>query len=970
MIRSCTIFLLICRAVLLYAQDPFYINYDTKDGLPSSEIYDLEIDQNGLLWFTTDRGVVTYDGYEFHTFTIEDGLADNVNFEIFRDSENRLLFNGYKGALSIYEDGKFWEYPYSDSLLTIMEGKWIEHIVEMDSGSYVFTPSHSLKPIIFSLNESTPPQKLDYAIISEADSFDLKEEGIAYDLNNTIFSFFKEPIQNTFRWVNRLGVKINNSQLALTNNEVGFYSNEGVLLQSYSFDAIVDNYYLDKADNLWILTSKGLYFFKDADLASTPIRYFTNYRFVSMTQDFEGNYWLGTHSNGVFFVSSFDVKVLYPFEKSKKNSSFFSVKKLKEHIFFGATEKIISINKSGKYDEYYLGRNTDAQIRYLNDWDANTLFVNPKWVSENGNKLSFQQSKSIFLTNLLFKRKNDHVLSGIGNVNVLDSTGFIHFFKVSKKLFSIIEDQDLNIWLGTLDGAYKIIGTNYDSIVPVLTADNKSLGRVNNITLDKQGNVWLASLGNGLFCYTKNKLYEVSKQLSLNSTLINDVEISSDSIIWVATNKGVNSFAYHFENGQIITKDLLSLTTSDGLSSNYVNALEYWDGQMWLATNDGITYFNPDNLQSDFQPIQANIQQVIINDSIRSLESINDLKHDENDLLIDFTGISFRKTSDQPFYKYRLIRNEETPTWSFTNNKNVPFKGLLPGSYTFEVKARNKTGEWSTEPGQLQFKIKPHFTQTLWFKLLLILLGLLAIGLFVYTIVKRNKKRAEELSQLQKANLKTREAELAVLRNQMNPHFVFNSLNSVQYFIYENDVEKASYYLSKFSGLMRDSLQYSRHDLISLEEELKFLRNYLDLELMRFPDRFEYKIKVNEEFPVDRYMIPSLLLQPILENAVKHGFKNINYKGLLHIEVIQKNEELIEVNIKDNGPGLNFQTKLNNQRTAHKSLGLEIVQNRIDLLNQSKNDQVAKVHFENINNKAEKISGLLVRFILPVIMKV
>lgn len=211
---------------------------------------------------------------------------------------------------------------------------------------------------------------------------------------------------------------------------------------------------------------------------------------------------------------------------------------------------------------------------------------------------------------------------------------------------------------------------------------------------------------------------------------------------------------------------------------------------------------------------------------------------------------------------------------------------------------------------------------------------LLEIIVFALAIAKKIGDERQAKNALEK---KAIEVEMMALRSQMNPHFVFNSLNTVRYFVLSDQKEKAKNYLAKFSKLLRTILSYSKENTISLSNELEAINLYIDVELGRFESNFFYSIKVDEKIDLDSIMIPPLLLQPFVENAIIHGLRNSEKtEKVLDIKVTQCNEETLEISIIDNGVG---RTKANeiqqNQDVIHKSFGTAITNQRIELFNQS-----------------------------------
>ncbi len=971
------LFSLTCT-ITLSAQDPYYINFSDKDGLPSNEVYDLEIDQNGLLWMTTDRGVCTYDGYGFTTYTTADGLADNTNFEIYRDSKNRLWFTGYNGKLSIYESGVFQPYLYNDSLLTILKkkrgGAFIGNLVENKNGSFYYTHNVNRRVEFFKLwiddhfgmVNSIPYERDDDLLVSMPTDF--KQLFFPHHFQHDTFPDFF-PI--------RIGLKLKlkSNWLAYDSYSVFIQGPNGNRLESYDLKSLIDYTYIDHHENIWVATFNGLYCFKEGNLLKPPLHFFKEQIVTSIVPDKEGNYWVSTTQNGIYLVPNFAIKTEYVFGDEKE--PYYSIGKLEKHIVLGSSgSRIASINRLNKKERVFEGneKHQERQIRYLSKID-NSLYFEYYKIEEKDTRCKILTGFLNINSGIILLIPDQYIFVGTAfgyslYLNKETSNDKAIYFTgvgdVNQRLTVTKLDNKNTIWFGTLEGLYKIENFQYKEYKSVLFNERDTFGRVNDIHFDKWDNRWIATIGNGLFYHTDDQLFQIKNTDGLNSNLVNHILVTNDSTLWVATNQGLNVFNYKFEKDTLVYSNIKSLRTVDGLSSNYINDVDYWNNEIWLATNDGICHFDPEIVNRFFSPVNVFIQELIVSDS--TYTNFNDLlfKYNENDIFINFTGISFRKEKERPFYRYRLRSGDETPEWFYTNEKNIRYNDLDAGQYTFEVAAQNKSGEWNVQSTKLNFEIEAHFTETKMFRLFLFFLGLCIISLIFYFQNKRIRFRAKEKQRLQEAALRVREAELMALRNQMNPHFVFNSLNSIQNFIFKKDVEKANYFLSKFSSLMRDSLQYTRLDFISIKEELAFLNNYMELESMRFPEKFDFNVSVEEDLAIEYLLIPSLLLQPIMENAIKHAFKNIKHKGLLHVNVLQKDNDSIEVFIEDNGPGL---IESEDTRPQHTSLGLKIIKNRIKLLNDGNYKKKSSVSFINLSTLDKNKRGLQVHFILPLVYK-
>ena len=954
----------------LTAQNPSYIQFETNDGLSSNEVYDAAIGPDGLVWFTTDRGVCSYDGYTFTGYTTSDGLADNTNFEINKDSEGRLWFCGFTGWLSIYDHGTFYPYAHNDLLASLLGDYWIGNIIEASEGNYYFTPYKATGLAIYKLGLNTSPSRIN-SIDDEVDLNILKiNKDTVIRINQSGYSFLNPNTSNTAN--PQVAVKMGDHWIAYSGQFL-YKSDLNGNTQQIEFDATVTNTHIDDEQNLWVCSTNGLFLFPEGNLDNSPRQYFGGYHITSIINDPENNYWLTTYQNGVLMVPSFEVGTIH--SPGNTEERMLSIEKLKDHIYFGTSDRMVLGIDSLKEISIQIKNKAPhvSQIRFIN-LNGSELFASGIAIKETNGLISYEdkwklKSYKQLLSNgqfLVFEGNSFVILNPEGK-RIIRAKDLLLLF--AKKLNAAVEDKQQNIWLGSLKGLYKISQFDYSTVEPILYNQKDTFGRINDIVIDQHDHQWIATIGNGLFYRTEQQLFHIKKEDGLCSDLINQMYLVKDSIICLATNQGLSVFNYQYVNGQLSYSQIKTLNKNDGLSSNFINDVNFWKDNVWLATDKGINYFDLKILNRPAPIVPIVINDMIVNDSSYSLTDELVFSHEQNDVFIDFTGISFRKTTDDNFYRYRLNIDEQNASWFYSNEKNIRYNDLAPGKYTFEVSAQNNTQQWNSDPAQLSFEIKPHFTQTAWFKIITALLVLGLIGFIVYKQIQRTKSQEQRKRQLQSAELRTREAELAALRNQMNPHFVFNSLNSIQNFIFKKDTEKANYFLSKFSGLMRKSLQYTRLDFITIQEEMSFLKDYLELEMMRFPDKFQYTINIDEQLEDDHIMLPSLLLQPILENSVKHGFKETKTDGLIEIEVLEKSENSLEIYIRDNGGGLKNKSIQQKDNPDHKSLGMQIIRNRIDLLNEANHNVVSSVNFNNRSDIDSSTHGLEVHFILPILYK-
>ena len=280
--------------------------------------------------------------------------------------------------------------------------------------------------------------------------------------------------------------------------------------------------------------------------------------------------------------------------------------------------------------------------------------------------------------------------------------------------------------------------------------------------------------------------------------------------------------------------------------------------------------------------------------------------------------------------------------WSPSSSEDYSkYASLAPGNYTFKLKSRNNEGVWNNKETSFSFRILPPFYLTWWF----LLFGAFFVFMVIYVIFKvrifniKKKQRIEFERKVEMSKI-----ELKALRSQMNPHFIFNSLNSIQHYIFHSKSEEAIKYLSKFARLVRLILNNSDKPTVTVGEDLEALKLYLELEQMRFEEKFEYEIIVDETVDADYDIMPPLLMQPYVENAILHGLNPMPTKGKLTITLSSKNNFLI-CTISDNGIGRDRAAEI--KRTMpfgkHKSLGMKITEDRLKILNEINSSKLSVI---------------------------
>jgi two-component sensor histidine kinase len=378
-------------------------------------------------------------------------------------------------------------------------------------------------------------------------------------------------------------------------------------------------------------------------------------------------------------------------------------------------------------------------------------------------------------------------------------------------------------------------------------------------------------------------------------------------------------------------------------------------GNIWFGTINGLTRYNPKTRVHNDKPPLVSIAQVSLfyeslqktsyADAVGAWNNVTrDLvfPHDQNHISFDLSAINL---SNPDNVKISWMLTGFDHEWSPpSDNHNATYANLPPGDYTFMAKAYNEDGISNNEPVKLHFVILKPWWAEWWFiasATAFVLLSLVSVFRLRVSSVKRKAADQRRRLQLEKSMV---ELEQKALRLQMNPHFIFNALNSIQSLISSHDEQTARFYLAKFSKLMRMILENSRNMVVTLDDEIKTLDNYLALEKFCSGDKFDYRIEADKDIDTSWITLPPMMIQPFAENAVIHGLKHLDRRGEIAIRFSMKGETL-ECSITDNGIGREKAAALNlaQRESHHKSTALKVTQERLDLLNKENTDSSLEI---------------------------
>ena len=648
----------------------------------------------------------------------------------------------------------------------------------------------------------------------------------------------------------------------------------------------------------------------------------------------KGSLWVTTLEEGVFYCHDFELLTYdsrFGFSEDLVNAVAF---KNNEELFAGCGNGDIfqvSLEK-GQITNLMVNPNEYNNRELLYHPEANALWSNAvywkngRWRFVEGRNaigeiVKFYSSKLEKLHINSFGELLGCNYSGFWVIDIqADSVKFNpKGHNLHERTFALHTDRQQRLWVGNARGLFEFKDS---TLVSPGIAHPAFHNRVEDIDELPDGALVFGTKGWGVIRWKGEDILQATTDDGLTANMIEDVHVDENGILWVGTLNGLNKVTFDSVGRPTVRR----FTVANGLPSNEIYKVKSYAGQVWLCTAGGLVRFHESEV--DTEAPAPRIQYLKVNGENILLAAGQELNHPQNSLEFHFLAINYRQNGRIP-YRYRL---NEMADWQYTENLTVNYPQLPPGDYHFEVQAQNQDGYWSPSTTHA-FTILPPWWQTWWARSLAG--GLLLSGLFYYQRQSVARVKREAAIQQQVTEL-----ERAALQAQMNPHFIFNCLNSIQNFILQNDRKRAVEYLSRFAQLVRHNLNASVQGKVSLAEELRLLDNYLALEQERFEHRFEYSLEVEEGLDQEAIAFPPMLIQPYVENAVIHGLAKKEGKGKVTVHFRQENGGLA-VTIRDNGVG--YRPGADGEHSPrHRSVGMTVTQKRLELLG-SKGEEVVRI---------------------------
>ncbi|MBO9204577.1 MULTISPECIES: sensor histidine kinase [Niastella] len=961
--------LILCCPLLLFSQEYSYTHYDSRDGLGSSTVYCMTQDKQGFLWFGTETGVTRFDGSHFESFTKEEGLPDNDIIQVFADSKGRVWLAPFKKTVCYYYKGVIHNSTNDTLLKNLRIHDNVVQFAEDRAGNILLqevTRVHLLQTN-GQITTLTTNGKKPFSYISkiggrQAGGFWLMEDGNIYTLEQNRFTLW-QTVPYVYDHIHFAFASMVNDKLfyrsapeqvmamSLPDRKmVPFASNRKYEVVN---SAVIDDSHAASC------TLEGAFVY-DVNSPDSIQHHLPGVAISNVFKDSEGSWWFTTMGNGVYRLNSSVALNAQVIEKRQTPIPSWlgqapASKELKQSI---STYKLVRkyASSNGKWEDQtpFTWFNHLPIINLITLNDRSMVLGSAFFLQKLTPDLNRLTATIYPMTvKALCAYQNNVIVATDKNVVAVDQNRFEIVDTLLRERATCVFSNDDTLYVGTLNGLYQLLP---DKRLINLGEKIKALqGHITAVKEDANQVVWVATAGEGLIGYGNDGVVrQFSRHNGLSSNICRTLFYENGKL-WVGTDKGVNRI-----NVMEPWFPIQKYTISDGLSSDIIDVIYVTNKKVFIGTPEGITFFDEEKMTS-----QSHCDLWFTNITVAGSVYYPDdapvlIPHAKNNIQFNYVAISYKSSGDIR-YRYRLLGLDST--WRETRETLLSYPALPSGDYQLQLQAINKFDVYS-QVLTSGFTVEKLLYEKTWFRMLIVLTSMAITSLVMWLIIRRIRKREQEKTSFVK---RINELEQLSRKAQMNPHFIFNSLNSIQQYVMDADITGANKFISGFSRLIRQTLDFSSRPEISLEEELDYLANYMEIERTRLENAFSWKVVVDESVKPADYYIPPMILQPFVENSVRHGLRFRRDKnGIITIAVKRDKNHLVCM-VEDNGIGRKAAMQFKSVSPInYQSKGLSLTADRIEMFNRE-HEQKITMHIDDLEDEAKQALGTRVIISFPVI---
>lgn len=967
-------------------QQYHFIEYNPTDGLAQSQIRSITSDSQGKLWIGTLGGISNFDGKNFSNFSKFNGLMDD-HANVIIELKNGSMAIGFLGGISLIDATGIINYQFEPEY----KNTFVSDLIELEDEILIstFEGIFVLKEGLISPIKTSQKDKShdifrnykDEILIGFGSKILQYDNGTLTELHHlpgddlTVMSINEDTDQSLLIGTNNKGL----FSISTDNKIENINTSDGLISQEIKsiLRPNENEIWLGTPDGISILSSEGIQNLNEGNgLPSNDIE--------CMSTDFNGHIWIGTNVAGLAKYTSREI------------INFTTIDGLSSDLIMSIEEENGSMI-IGTYDEGYntirhkkISTSTlDNSSRGKRIWDIHktdrgqTFFATENGLyiqDEYGDKRLLNEEDGLASDRIKCVYQDSKKRIWIGNnggVNFIENDSLYQFdfpaeYKISKTR-SIIEDQNGVFWFGTRQGLVKYSNNEFK----LFDIDDGFMDvSIYDLEVDKNNRLWVGTRF-GLHLIESDKVSFIQLADDSPSNHVNFVKEYNHEVhvLIIGTNSSI--YILDLDKNNFAPNSAVHISEPQGLIGTETNQNAIFvdsENQVWMGSTQGLNLiknledlleFEKETPKIILENIRLNLENVDWSDYTPNLDRSTGLPesvevdHRQNHFTFDFQGISYNNPDDLVYQYY--LEGYDAGWRPLTQDEIATYSNLPYDSFTFWVRCKIKNSGWS-EHLSFDLTILPPFWRTWWFYILCVL----AFFGIIAGISNRRKKIL--MTELEKEKFEFKSKMLVLeqqsLNSSMNRHFIFNSLNSIQYYINRKDRLAANKYLSSFAKLIRKNLDSSQSNTTKLSEELDRLKLYVELEQMRFQDKFDFHLNLGPDIIPEDVNVPSMLLQPFLENSIWHGLLPKGEKGEITIDIEREKSNLVII-IKDNGIGI--ETSLNNKngQINHDSKGVNITKGRIDLIKKAAQSSMELIGPQELKNNNNETIGTEVRIIIP-----
>ena len=946
-----------------------------NQGLPSDFVHST-IKKDGNLYIATQRGLCLYDGYQFiknpKINSLVNYLALHKNNLYYYDHNLGLVFiptifdiptvlakvnfedsspyNDHYDNIYIDQKGLVWctdqnhiKY-YSPSAKKMVSFPFDSSLSESDKKNVFIEPNTTeiwiaTRKGMYVWNRKTNRLNLHFNSILKKEHF--VSAALSKDKRNLFFTnargtfFTFDIVQNTIKPKTIANPKkglfsivshfedANQNSAVYNENQLFLLDNKGQFKPIFETKNKINHVFYDAETHIfWIASNHGLVKLTPEDNSiitlKAPIK--NDQTVTSIVQDNKAQLWMCNGTNSIYLYAKNSSKTItYPDESVQFYESFSNENNL-----------LVSANKG----VFAIQNNSIKPILQVENGVKKVILdtKNQLWVLPNKGSVSVYDFSTLLLKQNWILNSDKYWNENQFNDIAIAKNGTVWLASWMPKDYGI--------------SYYDNKKRQFTEISQLKTFKNEALfisDYYNRIAFTQKGNSLFSGYGGWNLVSPQGKIIHSlnTEKYNVANDHIEGIAEDTKGNIWFASAEGLNH--YNFQTDKVARISQIDGLATDDLIYGFCKLSE---NKIALGTNFGCQIVDLNQILTT--KLVNKLQITVVKKDGAIIPHANnkiDLDYDFTELDLFFSALSFSE-KEKIIYRYKF---DTDTTWNYLGtNPKLSLVKLSPGKYNITVAVGDNLDNWQTKTLQIALNIAPPYYKTLWFIALVVVL-LLIIAYFI----SRYFINQEKIKGILKSDIK--EAEMQTLRSQMNPHFMFNSLNSINSYIIQSKSNEASKYLTTFSKLMRSILDNSKHRTIPLDKEIKTLDWYLQLEAVRLEHKFTYAIHCSDEIDRETTQIPPLIIQPFVENAIWHGIQNKSSKGHITIQIDSDENENLKISVTDDGIGRTASALLKKNQTTHKSYGIDITINRLHLLHSNNSVTIIDLYDEINQSKGTQV---------------